>query len=335
MDPQTLSLLEQSEQEAKTSLISLFYVRKDYENGLIDEKQVLDYFEAWRKQDLYVLLEKEKEEKIQGLGKEVIVYKKVYKAVKVAKRGNDVYFYRIRKRLRFKEIPNKSLIEKHDDGYYSHFLYLTLTYDTKRCSLKEAWENVGKEWNKFLSYLKKKFGILVVIRTWEAFQNGYPHIHAIIYFPYVAFRVIRYTRFRKYPEWRLYSLEVKKEIAKAWHSFIDIQVPQDTQKMRYIFKYITKNLGGKEGEKQKQTLGMMWLFRKQSFSISKDFFPLLLSYLQVSDSERLEPLMHNSNSVEKCISEWQFLGIFLREELKIPKNVWIQIFTKPPDGIHF
>jgi len=319
-----------------SSLISLSYTREEYFKwNSITEDDVISIWDLWRKQDTYIVLQREEEVITKGIdGTEFREWKIVTKAIKCSKRGNDVYFARIRKRLQqLLEIckEDHKLIWKDEDGYYTQFLYLTLTYDTKRCSIREAWENIGKEWNRFLSYLKKRFGVISVIRTWESFENGYPHIHAIIYFFETAFRVIKYKR-KKYTEWRLYDKKLKEEINKGWHSFIDIQAIENTKRLQYIFKYILKELkNNREQQKQKRTLAMMWLFRKQSFSISNDFIQELTSYTHssVSDSERLDPIMHNSNQS----GEWEFIGVFLARELGLDGTKWIVIFEKPPDSV--
>ena len=321
-----------------TSPISLFYTREEYFKwGSISEDDVIDIWDLWRKQDTYIVLQREEEIKSIGIdGTEFTDYKVITKAIKCSKRGNDVYFFRVRNCLdQLLQIckGNYQLIWKDEDGYYTQFLYLTLTYDTKRCSIREAWEQIGKEWNRFLSYLKKKFGVISVIRTWESFENGYPHIHAIIYFFETAFRVIKYKR-KRFTEWRLYDKKLKEMINRGWHSFIDIQAIENTKRLQYIFKYILKELknNNREQQKQKRTLAMMWLFRKQSFSISNDFIQELASYTHsniVSDSERLDPTMHNSNQS----GEWEFIGIFLARELGLDGTKWIVIFKKPPDPV--
>ena len=314
-----------------TSPISLFYVRKEYFDwASISEEDVIDLWDLWRNQPTYIVLQKEEEIREIGIdGTEFTEWRVITKAIKCAKRGNDVYFFRVRNRLnQLLQIckGNYQLIWKDEDGYYTQFLYLTLTYDTKRCSIREAWEQIGKEWNRFLSYLKKKFGVISVIRTWESFENGYPHIHAIIYFFETAFRVIKYKR-KKFTEWRLYDRNLKLEINRGWHSFIDIQAIENTKRLQYIFKYILKELkNNREQQKQKRTLAMMWLFRKQSFSISNDFITELASYTHssVSDSERLDLNMHNSN--------WEFVGIFTAEELCIKDtNKFTIIFETIPE----
>ena len=72
---------------------------------------------------------------------------------------------------------------------------------------------------------------------------------------------------------------------------------------------------------------MTWLFRKQSFSISNDFITELVSYTHsdiMSDSERLDPTMHNSN--------WEFIGIFTAEELGIKDtNKFTIVFETIPE----
>jgi len=114
-------------------------------------------------------------------------------AVKCAKRGND--FYRSRVESRFIGLrrcsENIVFFNPKDRGKKkTSALWITLTYDTKRCLYGEAWENIGVEFNGFMSYLRRNFGKVSSFRVFEAFENGHPHIHCILIFNH-SFTVFR------------------------------------------------------------------------------------------------------------------------------------------------
>ncbi len=98
-----------------------------------------------------------------------------YKLVKGSKRGNDVYNFRLREKLR-------PLLEvRHLPGISGSFL--TLTCDIKEfSSWSDAWPIIIKEWNRFLTWLKKHYkgSLYGVVRCFEATKRGYPPIHAVL-----------------------------------------------------------------------------------------------------------------------------------------------------------
>lgn len=94
------------------------------------------------------------------------------------------------KRLGFiNEFEDRSIFDPHANLKSSHVLFVTLTYDVSRCSIKEAWKNIGNEFNKWIRNLRKKFGRISYLRGWEASQKGYPHIHVLMVFHDYSFRV--------------------------------------------------------------------------------------------------------------------------------------------------
>ena len=103
----------------------------------------------------------------------------------VPKRGNVRYASGVKKRFNeliipFEDEPSKDVLLVEGK---TNCLYLTLTYDTKRCDFKTAWLNVGVELNRFASGVKKCFGrVLIVARCFEAFKSGYVHAHLVLYF---------------------------------------------------------------------------------------------------------------------------------------------------------
>jgi len=152
-----------------------------------------------------------------------------YVAVKCSKRGNDVYRQRVKRRLDWlASSENVEFFNVQDctteKKVFSSALWLTLTYDIKRCSRLEAIENIGKEWNGFLSALRQKYGKVSVLRTWECSEKGYPHIHAVLLFKEAKFSVFPHLSEDQDGKEKLtFRIKEKDAIASLWHSHVDAQ----------------------------------------------------------------------------------------------------------------
>ena len=305
--------------------IRLASAREMFFRGYLDVEEITDHYKKWRDQDEYLLFLEREEEKT----KEETKIEGRYRAVKCAKRGNDVYKYRVKKSLeeRMGDVPKTTFFNERDRDLQcknakTPLLFFTLTYDTKRCRLVEGWGNIGKEFNRWKSRIKRKYGGVIVLRTWESFESGYPHIHAIVFFKEREFRVFRHrNRFR---------VQEKHDFDPTWHSYIDVSAVTSFQKAKdYVVKYITKDLFSEKGER---TVALSWLFGKRIYSVSRDFFTVARNYRLVSGN------MHNSNHNSKQVTllgeETRkvilfFLGIFTREELQIEGEEW-EIDIPPP-----
>ena len=291
------------------SKIRLHAVRDLFFRNVIKKNDIIDYYHRWVTYDEYMLLQRE----VVDIYKDIEKKKVDYIAVKCAKRGNDVYRYRVQKSLsnvfnNLDDIVFFNLKDRNLKNVKTSAVSVTMTYDKKRCSLYDAWVNVSKEFNAWITKLRKRYGKISIFRTWEAFKSGYPHVNVILYFHNTEFSVFRYKdKFR---------IREKKEF-EHWHSFVDVQAVSDLRKnVHYITKYITKELYKK---KSSLTLAMLWLFGKRSFSVSKDFVNKLI---------RLDFNKHNSSQFslinEKLTKfEWVFLGIYSKIELEINKSCWI------------
>ncbi len=111
---------------------------------------------------------------------------------------------------------------------------MTLTYDIKRSTIQEAWERVGKEFNKWINNIRKKFGRISYLRCWEASRKGYPHIHVLMIFHDYEFKIKRIRG-----KYRVFK---KKKFEKSYHSFVDVQaVRKLREEIKYILKYLSKN----------------------------------------------------------------------------------------------
>jgi hypothetical protein len=70
--------------------------------------------------------------------------------------------------------------------------------------------------NRFLSFVRKQFGKLSSIRVFESFENGFPHIHAILLFESRRFKVFRDRKGQ-------FRIDEKSVMARGWHSNIDVK----------------------------------------------------------------------------------------------------------------
>jgi hypothetical protein len=59
-------------------------------------------------------------------------------------------------------------------------VWVTLTYDTKRCDFKDALRNVGVGSKRFMAYVSKKFDKVSCCRVFASFENGHPHIRSFL-----------------------------------------------------------------------------------------------------------------------------------------------------------
>jgi hypothetical protein len=268
-------------------------------------------------------------------------------AVKCSKRGNDVYQRRIKTRLGWlnREIPDKKFFELKDFTTHkvvkSSLLWVTLTWNPSRGSRIFAWENLGKDFNRFISAIRKKFGKVSYIRVWESYESGYPHVHVVMLFHDHNFKVFPHSDKHEKTTFRVSDSE-REEIRSFWHSFVDIQAISSLKALfTYIKKHQEKVILGLSGSIQDHGLGdptvgfdlenikglrtlfLCWIFRKRSFSVSGDFrekISDLISHLHNSNMEGQRDFEGN------LVVEWiyHFLGVFSGSELQIPSGIWVK-----------
>jgi hypothetical protein len=244
-------------------------------------------------------------------------------AVKCAKRGNDVYRSRVSRRFAGLCSMAEDLVffNPKDRGVKkTRALWVTLTNDTKRCSFGEAWRNVGVEFNRFMAYVRKKFGNVSCCRVFESFENGYPHIHCILLFESAWFSVFRDRK----GQFRVHS---KKVIARGWHSNVDVKGMHSLAGgFSYRKKYLLKNINAEKADsKAVKTLALCWTYRKRAFSVSGRFRQLLSDLIRD---------MHNSNRQLRqvtltggiLVQEYKFyvLGFVPADVVCLKKVVWFK-----------
>ncbi len=283
---------------------------------------------------------------------------------KLPKRGNDIYRWKLKKRLGFLDSledskffdPNDfdesigSWDTVHRPSPKTKMLFVTLTWDPKTGDLESAWsgdtverivglppdgnpydpppprkgtkpERVGDHylahkkgclcvscrWNRWISAMRKKYGKIKVFRNWEAFgvkepdgkvhADGYPHIHAVLYFEDHSFTVSLRDRHNHF---RITRAE-KDDIANLWGFFVDVEACYSVQgAMGYIKKYLLKahgkpgveNVHRVDSDTGELTTSLLWIFRKQSFAVSggwsSDLITNGVTQTDISDFDGLE-----------------------------------------------
>jgi len=257
-------------------------------------------------------------------------------AVKCSKRGNDVFNKRLDEKLGF---LSRLKLKKHDffsiDDFKPHkrvmaqMLWVTLTFDSKRCSLHDAWRQISQEFNLWITNLRNEYGKIHELKFIQAFPgpgkaHGYPHFHAILFFEEANFTV--------FPHWETNSdgheqlefrIHEKEELATQgkWHSFIDVKALKSIKAaVNYCRKYGqgTYDVESAEGAVNEEALlncTMNWYYRKQSYSLSRHFQEALSDLIKtMHGSKARQLLLDGSKTVPIWV--WECLGVRSVEELK-------------------
>jgi hypothetical protein len=201
----------------------------------------------------------------------------------VPKRGNPKYAWKVRTQWREFILPfeyqQKLEAEKSsDEPIYettTNTLFLTLTWDPKICDWKTAWDSISYFWNLAIANVRRKYGHTLTARVYESFENGFPHIHCILYFPdYQFLTFLKWSKKKKRHIWRIPFPEVEK-LQSIWHSFIDVQgMVNLAEGLKYLGKYVTKGTDLESDDlsgKGLTTLANTWAFRKRAYSLGVKF----------------------------------------------------------------
>lgn len=266
-------------------------------------------------------------------------------AIKCSKRGNDVYSHRVAERLEplKKAVAKLSKVEQPDtcqrNIQKTNMLYVTLTYDTKRCSMTQAWKNIGKEHNNFTSQLRAEYGKVCILRCFESYENGYPHIHALLIFEDRRFSSFHHASRNKknrdgsQKRSRRILRAPKNKISSFWHSHVDIQAVVDVgQAVKNVLWYVGKNLSknlDKINDKELLTFVATWYHRKRSFSMSTKIIDLIKRVCTIK-SNSLGIIIPTTLDGLKFIVEYKFLSVELGDVLEIDPKVWVKTYEKRP-----
>jgi hypothetical protein len=236
-------------------------------------------------------------------------------AVKCAKRGNDIYWWRVWKRIRkLYDLKAQTLFDPHSNMKGSIVLFATLTYDMKHSSISGAWKTEGDDFNKWIRNLRKKFGCISYFRSLEVSKKGYPHIHILMIFHDYTFKLIEIRG--------KYRILEKEAFEKSWHSLVHVQaIRKFREGVRYVTKYLTKTKNN--SKTHILTLALCWLFRKRSFAISGDMQEVIES--SIGHGQMIQTSLMSEEVTINVV--WVFIGIFSAEKLGITHNEWRETIT--------
>lgn len=259
---------------------SLNYARYRYFKNF-DDNQLKDDYLRWVKRRDYCIF------KNQDTGQLI--------AALASKRGNQIYHNRVMRRYAHLKKVTKEL-RRFAERSFTQVLWVSYTYAPPHTP--DLWSRVGTDWNKYITRMRKAYGGIDVIRVFESTKKGNPHIHAILFFRERKFRVYRhYSKQDKKWKWRVPE---NRELQKHWvHGYSDNQGVTVLERiMRYIMKYLSKQL--KNIDDNALLLARMWVYRKRSYSISRNILDLKLKYT----------LDLPINSIIQTKESWILIGIW-------------------------
>ena len=208
-------------------MVSRKAVFREFEEYGLSVPKIVEKYCQWVSEDKHMILNrvKMKEYRIRDSINNIMIHYKLpvksdYFALKCSKRGNDVYRHRVYRRFKgLASLADKTTFFNPKDrvkNKKTRALFLTLTYDTKLCSFSEAWKNIGVEFNRFMSHVRRHFGKVSSCRVFEAFGNGHPHIHCILLFEEKEFKVFRDKKGQ-------FRIPEKGVFAAGWRSHTDVK----------------------------------------------------------------------------------------------------------------
>lgn len=297
-------------------MVSLNGFQKDYLRLHFSIDYIVEVFKEWASEATYMILSKLNLDKLKN---EVF-------AVKCAKRGNDVYKSRVKKRFtglvgRTQDLvffnPKDRTLQKQTSA-----LWITLTYDTKLCSYREAWEQIGVEFNGFMSHIRRSFGKVSCCRVFESFENGYPHIHCILLFEKHKFEAFRDNKAQ-------FRVKEKDAISEGWHSNVDVKAMSSLAGgFAYLKKYLLKGIDlEKADSKGLKTLALCWVFRKRAFAVSGQFRQALndlITHLHNSNKPTLQTTLLGEIIPP---TPYVLLGFVNGTDLNIEVDLWFTILN--------
>ena len=325
--------------------IRRIFVKDAYDFGEIKEEAVLDLFQLWKDDPEYFILKGNKTYFVPRITTDdhdlyeipvdgEIRYKTVFKFIKASKRGNDVYQYLVKEKLRpLNQLPDVLFFRDKWGVKSTSLLFITLTYDGKLSNEENAWDKIGKQYHLFINNLKKQYGRIEFFRTWESTKSFYPHVHCLIAFRDNTFQVFKKIDNKGKTKYRISDAE-KKKISGYWHSHVDIQGCSNTEDaIKELTKYVSKDLCSKKGN---ITNSMIWLFNKQAYAISKRFVKVVsnsFADFKIDDVKPTDLIKSEMCNWNQDVEKWEFVGILRGCFLGFGKDVWVVDCEDPPPKI--
>ena len=274
------------------------------------------------------------------------------------KRGNRPYVRKIKEKFKplmdwckTKEAEEKigfsTVINKNRKRIRKgRLFFITLTIDPHKIKTPgESWLKSGKLLNSYLTYLRQEFPGIQFFTAPQAQGNGYYHPHIIAYLPNQKFTVFpnkEYNKRKKKWEyvWRIHN-RVKhndkfvRDIFKSWnYGFSDVRAIDSLESgLTEILKYVTRDLTGGE---ERLTLGALWFFGKQGYSMSRNFIECLtggdidLAEPSNDDSIKAEGAIQSNDSKSKLI-RLEFFPPVLKKNLDFSYQKDVLDLSVSPD----
>jgi len=271
--------------------------------------------------------------------------------VKCSKRGNDVFNKRLDGKLSFLESLKSEGFELFDSAdftldkkVFSSALWVTLTFDSKLCSMDEAWKRIEDDWNSWITNLRNWYGQIMALKFIQAFPGkkqgkrgeafAYPHIHAVLLFKEAKFSVYPQLVEKNEVDEKVnhevslrYRINEKDELVSQgkYHSNVDVQALRTFKSIsNYCRKYGqgTYNVINDDGEVNDEALincTMGFFYHKQSYSASRALqgeLSDLITQMRLSKSSnpRFQARLDGSGSFS--VWKWESKGVRSWSELR-------------------
>ena len=315
-------------------------------------------YRQWRDQVEYLLL--------NGENMQTGEVKRI--AVKCSKRGNDVFTRRLDTRLGFLyqlndvEIFSPSDFDSKETAP-TNLLFVTLTYDPKVASRKEAWKgqtvwkvhergkNKGKQYlghrkgcvcincvyNRWITRLRKKYGRINVFRTPEAFPDpsgsayGYPHNHIVLHFLDHSFNAFPTIEQKKNGVTGfVYRVKERNEIKKAggYPFHCDIKAVSSGKSLGSYLRKHTKNTHEGDTKEALISQSMLWLTGKRTFSLSEGFAEKLTEFISSLHNSNKKVMQKTLDGDVVKIWDWTFWGVVTAERLGVDGSDWSLVLDR-------
>jgi hypothetical protein len=309
-----------------------------YFDGHLTKEQLKPYYYDYISKNKYLLFQK----KMVPLDE-----KPTYKLLKASIRGNDVYRFRTRQRFKplyetSMDLKNIKLIDQNKRYAKTRLIFATLT-----CNMCVHNDNKDKAWfsqpyllNEFHTKLRKEYGKISILRTFESTEDGSPHVHEILYFQeheFNSFRFVSDHGSKKGVIRYLLDDHTNETFQDLWFSqFVHLEAVQSFGAIPYLLKYITKEHYEQNGG---QTAIDLWLYKQRSYAMSTarknsssvSFHQGIINYAQ-EVAGQLDTILRNSNRITPesySDSDYCYVGSVVINE----KTEFWKYIIDPPDNL--
>ena len=296
-------------------------IRTMAESGFSPEWVIQEYL-RWYQIAFYVFLKRDRfvpDWRIKGLKSNYVVEYAVFRS---RKRGDEKYARHVKRRFYAlgNVVSDEKFFSLKDRGNVSSpVLFVTLEYDSNRYELNDCWKHVGKDFNRWKSYVRRKFGKFAAVRVWESHESGYPHIHGALVFEEKSFFGGYIVSKKGKGKFRVKGKDFSV-LRSSWkHGYNDFVLCNSVKgAFKYAGKYLMKGISAKDaGSKAVKGLAMCWVFRKRSFSLSGYFIKLYSDEITLHGNSNRVLLGYrrlDGSGVFLTVTKWRVLG-FMESEV--------------------